>query len=146
MALGISAADAEGVSLCAFGSFSLMGGYYLLQPMSDAMALRVGVENTPYVTAGGLVLIMVCNPLYAWLVRTVRWELVQPILHRILSVCLIAFAIAFGFSRMATAESTGTILLSAGFATFTGAFSLFLMSTFWVRMAHVSMLQVSNLS
>lgn len=137
-ALGIHTTDFPSATLCSLSSFSLMGGYYLLQPMSDAMALCVGIKMTPVITAGGLAFIMACNPLYAWLVRTLDWDLVQPVLHRILSLCLVGFAAAFGASRLAPERRMCPFFLSTVFASFTGAFSLFLMSTFWVRMAHVS--------
>ena len=42
-------------------AFALLAAYYLVQPLSDAMALHVGVENTPLITVGNLILIAILS-------------------------------------------------------------------------------------
>ena len=130
-ALGVHIEDLPGLQMSCGASLTLMGAYYFIQPLSDSMALQAGIEATPLVTVASLGLVLVCNPLYALMCNWLPLSSVQPVLHRILSVCLALFAFQFA---MLTRES---LTLSFSFAVFLGAFAPFLMSTFWVRMAHM---------
>jgi ATP:ADP antiporter, AAA family len=163
--LGVQEEDAAGVLLSATSAFCILACYYLIQPLSDAMALHIGVENTPWITVGNLILIIIANPLYAMLAKTLPPSRLLPVLYRFLGSVLVAFAAAFllapdnpstsatasnssmhaanssssssigGGTTTATASTSFTALVSFGFACFIGTFSLFLMSTFWARMA-----------
>ena len=127
--LGVETADLPGLRWSCSASLTLMGGYYFIQPLSDTMALRAGIEFTPFVSTASLALLVICNPLYALLVASLPLSAVQPVLHRFLSACLLFFAIMF--------LRIPSIGLSFAFTIFLGAFAPFLMSTFWVRMAHI---------
>ena len=134
--IGVDAGDMHGLSYSCSASLTLMGAYYFVQPLSDEMALRAGIAAAPLVTVAGLGLIIVCNPLYALLVSMLPLSSVQPVLHRFLSICLVIFALQFSLFRN-TVEAEQSLTLSFSFSVFLGAFAPFLMSTFWVRMAHL---------
>ena len=134
--IGVDAGDMHGLSYSCSASLTLMGAYYFVQPLSDEMALRAGIAATPLVTVAGLCLIIVCNPLYALLVSWSPLSSVQPVLHRFLSSCLVIFAFQFAVFRNSL-EAQQPLALSFSFTVFLGAFAPFLMSTFWVRMAHL---------
>ena len=62
--LGLHESDLYGLSYSTSASLTLMGGYYLIQPLSEAMSLRAGMGMTPYLNIASLALLAVCNPLY----------------------------------------------------------------------------------
>eukprot|EP00966_Prymnesium_polylepis_P277997 6423147-Prymnesium_polylepis.1 len=85
------------------------------------------------IAVGRLVLIAAINPLYSVLVRSLPIESVIPALYRILAGTLLLFAVAF--LLFPSGESDQRI--SFAFAVWSGVFSLFLISTFWARVAHL---------
>ena len=94
------------------------------------MSLRAGLAFAPYLTVAGLLLLCICNPIYNILTNMLPLSDVQPVLHRSLSICLVVFSVHFNLL------STSSILPFL-FSVFLTAFAPFLMSTFWVRMAHL---------
>ena len=48
--------------------FFLLGSYFVLRPIRDAVAAASGVNKLPWLLAGTLVATLVCNPLFSWLV------------------------------------------------------------------------------
>ena len=131
--VGVRLGDLPGLATSSGAAFSLMGGYYFIQPMSDAMSLRAGIGAAPIVTVASVLMLTACNPLYAYLVESMdgRLDGVQPFLHRLLSLCLVFFAVLF------VVATQGSLILSFSFAIFLSVLAPFLMSMFWVRMAHV---------
>ena len=108
--------------------FCVLCSYYYLQPLSDALALKVGLEFTPAITASNVMLIAIANPLYAALVKALPVMSVLPIVYGVLASLLVVFGILFSLLPDSS-------VLSFCFAVFTGTFSLFLTTTFWARMA-----------
>ena len=51
---GVDVADLAGLRLSVPASFTLMGGYYLIQPLSEEMSLRAGIRMTPLFTVARL--------------------------------------------------------------------------------------------
>ena len=130
--LNVEPADLPGLRLSASASFTLMGGYYFIQPLSEEMSLRAGIGMAPYLSVAGLLLLTACNPLYAAMTSVLPLERVQPVLHRLLSLCLVLFCGAFALNR-----SSPSLALAFSFSVFLSVLAPFLMSTFWVRMAHL---------
>ena len=127
--MAVAPADvAAGLPLSAGAGFCMLCAYYYLQPLSDALALKVGLAQTPYITVISMVLIAVANPLYAAAVRALPVPRVLPAVYSVLAGVLLAFAACF-------AVSPDGLALCFAFAVFTGIFSLFLTTTFWARMA-----------
>ena len=62
---GVQTSDVAGCALVAGAGCALMTGYYLIQPLSDQLALHVGVKWTPLISVFRLVLIAVINPIYS---------------------------------------------------------------------------------
>ena len=126
--LSVQPSDLRALPYSASAGFTIIGSYYFIQPLSDALALKVGLKHTPLITMANMALIVVANPLYAALSRAIPPSRMLPTVYRILASMLIAFGAAF----YGWPESRP---LSFSFAVFTGTFSLFLTSTFWARMA-----------
>jgi AAA family ATP:ADP antiporter len=125
--------DVAGVSYVASAGFFLMSSYYLIQPLSDQLALHVGIELTPLIAVGRLVLIALVGPLYTGLVNALPTESVIPTLYRILAFSLLLFVVMF----VAFPSGEADKLTSFAFAVWSGVFSLFMISTFWARVAHL---------
>src|ERR1700730_3180094 len=53
-------------------NFVLMGSYYLLRPVRDAMATVFGVDQLQNLFTGTLILTLVCSPVFAWLTDTFK--------------------------------------------------------------------------
>ena len=47
---------ASGLPLSAAAGFCMLCAYYYLQPLSDALALKVGIARTPLITVASMVL------------------------------------------------------------------------------------------
>ena len=92
------------------------------------MALKVGLELTPAITACNVVLILIMNPVYACLVRAMPVPMVLPCVYAALAGVLLLFGVLFTLQP-------DSQQLAFVFAVFTGTFSLFLTTTFWARMA-----------
>ena len=129
---GVQASDVAGVALVAGAGCALMTGYYLIQPLSDQLALHVGVEYTPLISVFRLILIAVINPIYSALVKPMPVERIIPSLYRMLALTLLLFVFAFALFPAGSDQ-----LISFAFAVWSGVFSLFMISTFWARMAHL---------
>ena len=121
---GLEEKDVGGVSLVSAAGFFLMFSYYLIQPLSDQLALHVGVEWTPLITVFRLILIGVCNPLYSALVKGAPVESVIPLLYRFLMLSLLLFVGAF----LAFPTGEADKIVSFSFSVWTGTFSLFMVA------------------
>ena len=126
--LNIEPQDAPGLPYSALAGMLVLCCYYYLQPLGDVMALRMGIEYTPLVTVGNIVLITVANPLYGLAARLLPVPQRIPAIYRTLLVLLLLFSAAM----LVWPESRP---ISFAFAVFLGSFSLFLMTTYWARMA-----------
>jgi len=119
---------AVGLPFSILGGLFMMASYYYIQPLSDVLAISMGMEYTPLVTIGNMLLIIGANPLYALVVRNLETKRVVPVIYRFLMATLLFFAMLFFFLPQVQ-------ILSFLFAVYVGTFSLFLTTTFWARMA-----------
>ena len=72
-------------------NFVLMGSYYLLRPVRDAMATVFGVDQLQNLFTGTLVLTLLCSPIFAWLTDTFKLSRLLPGVFGFLVVNLAAF-------------------------------------------------------
>ncbi len=59
-------------------NFVLMGSYYILRPVRDAMATVVGTDQLPKLFTGTLILTVLCAPVFAWLTERFKLSRVLP--------------------------------------------------------------------
>lgn len=110
--------------------FCLLGGYYVLRPIREALALEVGVRNNFVLFLMVLAASSVMLPAYWWLVRRTPRT-------RLLWLVNIAFAaafilLAFGLDAM----PRNRVLAAVYFVTLT-TFNLLLIAVFWSAMSDV---------
>jgi AAA family ATP:ADP antiporter len=69
----------------------LLGSYYILRPVRDAMATVLGVQQLPNVYVGTLVLTLLASPVFAWLMDSFKVARVLPCVFAFLIIDLLAF-------------------------------------------------------
>ena len=126
--LNVERSDVHGLPLSALANLCTIGSYYYLQPLGDTLALSIGLEFTPLVTVGNMVLIVILNPIYAAVVRVLPTEAIVAVMFRVVSAMLLVFAALF-------ASLPGEQLLSFCFAVYVGTLSLFTTTTLNARLA-----------
>jgi len=72
-------------------NFMLLGSYYILRPVRDAMSTVLGVQQLPNVYVGTLLLTLLASPVFAWLMDTFKVSRVLPGVFAFLIVDLLAF-------------------------------------------------------
>jgi AAA family ATP:ADP antiporter len=72
-------------------NFVLLGSYYILRPVRDAMSTVLGVERLPNVYVGTLFLTLLASPIFAWLMDTFKVARVLPGVFAFLIIDLLGF-------------------------------------------------------
>ncbi len=105
-------------------NFVLLGSYYILRPVRDAMATVFGVEHLQDLFTGTLILTLVCAPIFAWCTDTFKLSRVLPGVFWFLIADLLIFYLCFH----ATPDSRR---LAAAFYWWFSVVNLFMISVFW---------------
>jgi len=105
-------------------NFVLLGSYYILRPVRDAMATVFGVDQLQDLFTGTLVLTLVCAPLFAWITDTFKLSRVLPGVFWFLVLNLLVFHLLFN----AFPENRW---LAAAFYWWLSVVNLFMISIFW---------------
>ena len=72
-------------------NFMLLGSYYILRPVRDAMSTVLGVQQLPNVYVGTLVLTLLASPVFAWLTVTFKVSRVLPGVFAFMILDLLGF-------------------------------------------------------
>jgi len=114
----------------AAASFCLLGGYYILRPIREALAIEVGIRNNWLLFLLVLAASCVMLPGYWWLVRrTPRTRLVW-LVNTTFAAAFVA--LAFGLDAM----PSNRVLAGVFFVSLT-TFNLLLIAVFWSAMSDV---------
>jgi AAA family ATP:ADP antiporter len=116
--------ERKAVMLAFMCNFVLLGSYYILRPVRDAMATVFGVEHLQNLFTGTLVLTLVSAPMFAWLTDTFKLSRVLPGVFWFLIADLLAFHACFHV----TPDSRW---LAAAFYWWFSVVNLFMISVFW---------------
>ncbi len=116
--------------------FFVLSGYFILRPIRDTVAAASGVRQLPWLFAGTLAAMLICNPLFSALVVRFPVRRFIPITYHFFIANLLAF---FVIMRMAppVAGSIGTVWVGRSFFVWTSVFNLFVVSVFWCFMADI---------
>lgn len=87
--------DVAGLQLSAGAALCMMCSYFYLQPLSDALALQVGIRLTPLITVANIGVIVVMNALYGMLVQRQPVTTVLYTVYCIVIAFLLLFALLF---------------------------------------------------
>jgi AAA family ATP:ADP antiporter len=127
---GANRGERRALLAAAAGCFCLLGGYYVLRPIREALALEVGVGNNFQLFLMVLAASCVMLPVYWWLVgRTPRTRLLW-----LVNVAFAAIFIALAFALAALPHNRA--LAATYFVTLTTS-NLLLIAVFWSAMSDV---------
>jgi AAA family ATP:ADP antiporter len=107
--------------------FLLLGGYYVLRPVRDAMGLRGGVKQLPALFVITLAATAICAPLLSFLVGRLPRRRFVPLVYHALAAQLVIFFVLLGDGNNRWA--------ARAFFVWVGVFNLFAVSVFWGFMA-----------
>ena len=122
--------EVKAIVLAFLCNFVLMGSYYLLRPVRDAMATVFGVGRLQDLFTGTLLLTLVCSPLFAWATNTFKLSRLLPSVFGFLVLDIVGFYFWF----QATPDSRW---LAAAFYWWFSVVNLFMVSVFWSLMVDV---------
>jgi len=108
-------------------NFVLLGSYYVLRPVRDAMATVFGVDQLQNLYTGTLVLTLICSPIFAWLTNRFRISRVLLGVFGFLIFDLLAFGVWFH-------TMPDSRCLAAAFYWWFSVVNLFMVSIFWSLM------------
>ena len=114
--------------------FLLLGSYFVMRPMRDAVAAASGVTTLPWLFAGTLAVTLLCNPLFAWLVVRFPVRRVIPIAYHFFTASFLAFYTVLRFAAGGEGSAVDVWMGRAFFVWLT-VFALFNTSMFWSLMA-----------
>ena len=116
--------------------FFLLGSYFVLRPIRDAVAAASGVSKLPWLFAGTLAVTLAFNPLFSGLVVRFPIRRVIPISYHFFVANILAFYAVLRFTGIAEG-STVDVWVGRTFFVWTTVFALFNTSIFWSLMADV---------
>jgi AAA family ATP:ADP antiporter len=117
--------------------FFLLASYFVLRPIRDTMGVAAGVSRLPYLFVGTLSAMLVCQPLFAWLVRRYPVRRFIPITYQFFAVALLGFWLALRGSGLDLDAPTAArgVWIGRVFFVWISVFNLFVVSVFWSLMA-----------
>ena len=122
--------EVRAVALAFVCNFALLGSYYLLRPVRDAMATVFGVGQLQNLFTGTLILTLIASPVFAWLTDRFKLSRVLPGVFWFLIINLLGFYFWF----RATPDSRW---LAAAFYWWFSVVNLFMISVFWSLMVDI---------
>ncbi|MGE0438931.1 MAG: NTP/NDP exchange transporter [Gemmatimonadales bacterium] len=117
--------------------FFLLASYFVLRPIRDAMGVAAGVSQLPYLFVGTLAAMLVCQPLFAALVRRFPARRFIPATYQFFAAALLIFWLTLRGAGpdLGTAATGAAVWLGRIFFVWTSVFNLFVVSVFWSLMA-----------
>lgn len=119
-----------GLAFAAF--FCVLGAYYVLRPIRDAMGIAGGTEALPYMFLGTLLLTLIVSPLFAALVARAPRAQFLSWSYRGLMLCLALFYVA-----LTATNETQQLWIGRAFYWWVSVFNVFAVSLFWALMTDV---------
>jgi len=116
--------------------FFVLSGYFILRPIRDAVGVAGGVRNLPWLFAGTLTAMLICQPFFSALVVKYPVRKFIPITYHFFIANLLVF---FVLMRMVSpAEGAAAhVWTGRAFFVWTSVFNLFVVSVFWSFMADI---------
>lgn len=124
LAAEIQPHELRAVGLAFVCNFLLLGSYYILRPVRDAMATVFGVENLQNLYTGTLVFTLLCAPVYAWLASKIKLTRFLPGVFWFWIANIVLFYALFETMPQSRA-------LAAAFYWWFSVVNLFMISMFW---------------
>jgi AAA family ATP:ADP antiporter len=114
------------VAWCWLDIFSLLSCYYIMRPIRDQAGVAGGVQNLQWLFTGTLVVMLLLNLPFAYLVKRLPRHRFIAITYHFFAANILVFAALFQVADGAQAVWVGRI-----FFIWVSAFNLFVISMFW---------------
>ena len=108
----------------------LMGSYFIVRPVRDAMGTVYGVGNLQELYTGTFAASFVLAPAYAWLASRIRLATFLPWVYGFIAVTMVGF-----FGLFETVEQQQDRWVAALFFVWVSTFNVLIISVFWSLMA-----------
>ena len=112
--------------------FCILGAYYMLRPVREAMAVQSGPETIPYLFAGTFAAMLVATPIFGRVASHYPRRVFLPWVYYFFIINIMMFWYAFS---SAVESGDSYIWLSRVFFVWISVFNLFVVSVFWSFMA-----------
>lgn len=110
--------------------FLLLGSYYIVRPVRDAMGTVWGADDLEQLFTGTLLASLIVSPLYAWAASRFKLSQFLPWVYGLIAASIVGFYFWF--------ESMGEVndrWVAASFYVWVSTFNLLIISVFWSFMA-----------
>ncbi len=112
--------------------FCVLGAYYMLRPVREAMAVQSGPETIPYLFAGTFVTMLVATPIFGWVASRYARKQFLPWIYYFFIANILIFWAAFSY---AVGRDIDYVWLSRIFFVWISVFNLYVVAVFWSFMA-----------
>jgi AAA family ATP:ADP antiporter len=110
--------------------FCLLGGYYVLRPVRDALAVSVDRDHLPWMFTGTFVVMLLATPVFGALVARLPRRRFVPWVYRFFLLDLLVFAALIHLGA-------GRVVVAYAFYLWVSVYNMFVVSLFWSVMADV---------
>ena len=114
--------------------FFVLSGWFILRPIREAAGVAAGTAQLPWLFAGTLAAMLICNPLFSSLVVRYPVRRFIAITYHFFIANLLGFYVAMRVVSPLEG-STGDVWVGRAFFIWTSVFNLFVVSVFWCFMA-----------
>jgi len=114
------------VAWCWLDIFCILGSYYIMRPIRDQAGVAGGVQNLQWLFTGTLVVMLLLNIPFAYLVRRLPRHRFIAITYHFFAGNILLFAALFQ-----AADGAQAVWVGRGFFIWVSAFNLFVISMFW---------------
>jgi ATP:ADP antiporter, AAA family len=108
--------------------FCLLGGYYLLRPLRDAMGLAGGADELQWLFTGTFVAMLALVPLFGALVTRLPPRRFVPLAYRLFTASILVFCVLIALDLK-------SVWVGRVFFVWISVFNLFVISIFWSVLA-----------
>ena len=114
------------VAWCWLVIFCLLSSYYIMRPIRDQAGVAGGVQNLQWLFTGTLVVMLLLNIPFAYLVKRLPRHRFIAITYHFFALNILVFAVLFHVANPAETVWVGRV-----FFIWASAFNLFVVSMFW---------------
>ena len=112
-----------------FFFFSVLCSWYVIRPVRNEMAVQAGLENIPVLLSIVLLVMLIANPIYSWVVSKIKKDRIVVYVYLFFILNLLCFLLGWNFLGEA-----GRAWIAKVFYIWCNVYSFFVVSVFWVAM------------
>ena len=112
-----------------FFFYFVLCSWYSIRPVRNEMAVQAGLENLPSLLSIVLLVMLIANPVYSWLVSRINRNKIVLYFYLFFILNLLVF-----FFSWVLLDESWKPLIAKGFYIWCNVFSFFVVSIFWVSM------------